>query len=130
MTTNICIVTHNQIGQELLTVVATMVDISQLNIHAIGIPSDIDSSQLAEYSKKVSTTIKKCGRNENKLILCDIYGATPFNIIKDLSQLDNIKIITGLNLAMLLKAAQLTQKPFNDMIQEVLLSATKSIILE
>ncbi len=130
MTTSICIVTHNQIGQELLNVVASMIDISDLNIQSIGIPSDISPHQLTEYSEKVKTLIKECDVGDNKLILCDIYGATPFNLIKDLSQLDNIQIITGLNLGMLLKAVQMTQEPFAEMAQKILLSAKKSIVLE
>lgn len=55
------------------------------------------------------------GRSEGTLILCDIYGATPFNIAKralaqELQQGGQSRLLTGTNLCMVLKALTEKQK--------------------
>lgn len=129
MSFHIFLVTHDHIGQELLNTVGTMVDLSQVHIQTISIPSDITAAQRPEFSLKVNSTVTLSSDNDI-LILCDIYGATPFNLIKKLSQQDNTHVITGLNLGMLLKAVQITQKPLSEAALEIVQSAQKSIILE
>lgn len=54
-------------------------------------------------------------RSEGTLILCDIYGATPFNIAKralaqELQQGGQSRLLTGTNLCMVLKALTEKQK--------------------
>jgi mannose/fructose-specific phosphotransferase system component IIA len=129
MTISIFIVTHDQIGQELLKTVATMLDLSQLAIQIISIPSDITASQQPEFTQKVISAMAENNKDEI-LILCDLYGATPYNLIKHLSQQDNTQVLTGLNLGMLLKAAQMTQQPLAIATPQIMQSAQKSIILE
>ncbi len=129
MSISIFIVTHNKIGEQLLSAVASMLDISRLNVHNISIPSDITAEQLPEYKHDVKTALLKHSNND-RLILCDVYGATPYNLVKDYAQQSNTKLLTGLNLAMLLKAVQMTESSLKEIAQQALQSAQKSIILE
>jgi len=129
MTIQLYLVTHDNIGQELLNTVATMVDLSHLNIPTISIPSNITAEQQAEVAQKVDLTIAKNMGHEN-LILCDLYGATPYNLVKKYKQQENIQLLSGLNLGMLLKATQMTQEPLQKAVQNIYQSALKSIIHE
>ncbi len=129
MSIHIYIVTHDRIGEELLKTVATMIDLSHLKIETISIPSDITAAQQPKYAQKVNSSIASSANND-KLILCDIYGATPFNLIKSLTQQDDTVVITGLNLGMLLKAVQMTKTTLQQASQDIFNSAQKSIILE
>lgn len=129
MTIHIYLVTHDLIGKELLKTVATMMDLSHLNINTISIPSNITAAQQAEYAHKVNASIASSLEND-KLILCDIYGATPHNLVKKLKQKKDTVVITGLNLGMLLKAVQTTQKTLQQASQDIFQSAQKSIVLE
>lgn len=129
MTIQLYIITHDQIGQELLNTVATMIDISKLTVRVISIPSDITADQQSSYAQQVDLTITKDTNNE-KLILCDIYGATPYNLVKKYNRQENIKILTGLNLGMLLKATQMTQECLQKATSNIHQSTIKSIILE
>jgi len=129
MSVQLFLITHNHIGQELLDTVACMLDISMLNIKSISIPACITAAQLAEFKQLVKTSLLTHQHSE-RLILCDVYGATPYNLVKEYAKQPNTMILTGLNLGMLLKAVQLTQQPLNDVAQQACQSAQKSIILE
>ncbi len=129
MSISIFIVTHNKIGEQLLTTVSSMIDTSQLDIHTISIPSDISAEQISDYQLHIKKTLLK-QQQTNKLILCDIYGATPYNLVKDYAQQNNSALLTGINLAMLLKAVQLTEHSLDEISQQAQHSAQQSIILE
>ena len=129
MSVQLFVITHNNIGQELLKTVASMLDISALNVQIISIPADITAAQQPEFKETVKTCLLTYQNNE-RLILCDVYGATPYNLVKEYAKQANTMILTGLNLGMLLKAVQLTQQPLNEIAQQARQSAQNSIILE
>jgi len=129
MSVQLLIITHNNIGQELLDTVASMIDISALDVQTMSIPADITAAQQPEYQQTVKNHLLT-QQNGERLILCDVYGATPYNLVKKYAEQANTMILTGLNLGMLLKAAQLTQQPLNDIAQQARQSAQNSIILE
>jgi len=129
MSVQLFIITHNNIGQELLDTVTSMIDISTLNIQTISIPADITAVEQPKYKERVNACLL-AHQHSQRLILCDVYGATPYNLIKEYAKQPDTKIITGLNLGMLLKAAQLTKKSLNDIAQQACQSAQNSIIIE
>lgn len=123
------LLTHDDIGSELLKTVSTMVDTSLLTITVLSIPSDIKAAQKPEFSTLIESTLAE-NKLANNLVLCDIYGATPYNLIQPHIAKNNIAVITGLNLGMLLKAVQMTESSLEDASKEIFLSAQKNIILE
>lgn len=129
MTIHLYIVTHDHIGQELLKTVSSMINVSDIYLKTIYIPSDIKATQQTEYSQKLNTALAFSSKNDT-IILCDIYGATPCNLVKNLQMESNTLIITGLNLGMLIKAVQITHKPLKQAADEIVRSAQKSIILK
>ena len=67
------------------------------------------------------------------LVLCDIYGATPFNTAKkamEQARCDGfeVEVLTGANLCMLLKALTTPQNDFNDFLRAVRAAATRGIV--
>lgn len=129
MSISICLVTHDRLGEELLSIVSSMMDISNINIQTISIPSDIQAPQLGYYADQVKKAVDTCDDGE-KLILCDLYGATPYNLIKYFSQQEHTSTITGVNLPMLMSVLQITDKPLNYVTEKAVGSAQKSIIIE
>lgn len=74
------------------------------NFSVIGLFED---DSIDALPKKISEEIKKMNNGEGVLIFVDLLGASPFNAaIKAVSQLEgeNIELITGANLPMLLEA--------------------------
>lgn len=66
------------------------------------------------------------------LILTDLIGSTPFHIAKQLCALltnKSVRIVTGVNLAMLLKAINYQSLPTEELSTKILLGATESILI-
>ncbi|KRK95575.1 PTS sugar transporter subunit IIA [Companilactobacillus futsaii] len=62
----------------------------------------LDESGISKFSNKVTDYLDK---NNQVLVICDIAGGTPYNVSFDyfLSHSDKIRVISGLNLPMLLE---------------------------
>lgn len=75
----------------------------QLTVFDIAADADTDS-----MTQSLLTQLRQCD-DKNVLILCDIYGATPFNIAQHAVKQANdagikVHLLTGANLCMVLKA--------------------------
>ena len=63
------------------------------------------------------------------LILCDLYGSTPYNVALTLSRgLPQVKCLAGVNLALLLEA-MLTREPLDDVLLAKLLVVGQSGVI-
>ena len=76
------------------------------------------------YSENLRALIDEAGGKV--LILCDLYGGTPYNVAWTLSQrLPRVKCLAGINLILLLEAL-LTNEPLDDGLLVKLLAAGQS----
>lgn len=126
MSTHICLVTHDQVGAEMLKTVKNMLHQPELHISHVSVPSDLKPQNLGVYADKIKKIVDKI--DHNLLFLCDLYGATPYNLINYYSQHKHINILMGVNLAMLLKAVQMTHLDLEEVTNEALKSAQKHLI--
>jgi len=95
----VLIVTHGKLAQELLETTKIIVGKSVEHI----IPISVDwNDDMADIQKTIASSISKIDKGNGILILTDMFGGTPSNI--SLSFLsENVEIITGVNLPMLIK---------------------------
>jgi len=121
----ILLVTHGEIGKSLIDCAAHILgkSINQLEC----IPID-PKSDLQECEKYIENEIKNLDMGTGVLIMTDIYGATPSNILKKYSSRDNIEVITGLNLAMVIQAITSRDGSLSDTTNKCLESAEDGII--
>jgi len=97
----ILLVTHGQIGKSLIDCASHILGKSINLLECV--PVD-PRSDLQECQKFIANEIKNLNVGSGVLIMTDIYGATPSNIVKKYTAQDNIGVITGLNLPMLIQA--------------------------
>ena len=62
------------------------------------------------------------------LVMADLFGATPFNVAQKLVDGVNSKLITGINLPMLLRAVSYRQEPLDQLVERALAGATQGIL--
>ncbi|MCO6504735.1 MAG: PTS mannose transporter subunit IIA [Snodgrassella sp.] len=97
------IVTHETVGQANLQLIEHIFGSIPEKIAVVGVRSDDSVEQIhAEVVKNLSMLNYGSG----VLILTDIFGATPCNLVRQLLRQDNIILLTGLNAPMLIKALQ------------------------
>ncbi len=101
MTTALLIITHEMIGDAMLTVVSKTFDGAlPLPVTTVAVQPDTDPDDLKQ---RLSAVVKDFDAGQGVLVLSDIFGATPCNIAQGLQALERVVLVTGLNLPMLFK---------------------------
>jgi len=121
----ILLVTHGEIGKSLIDCSSNILgkSINLLECIPVGPKSD-----LKECQKLIENEIKNLDVGSGVLIITDIYGATPSNILNQYTTQDNIVVITGLNLPMLIQAITNRDGPLSEMAKACIHAAEDGII--
>ena len=97
----ILLVTHGEIGKSLIDCAAHILDDHLISVESISINSN---KNLNKYSNIISQKIEGLDSGNGVLIMTDIYGATPCNLLNKFIMKNKVEVITGINLPMLIKA--------------------------
>jgi PTS system mannose-specific IIA component len=110
------IVSHGQVANELLAAAETVVgNLSHITAVSIGWHDDVELAK-----NEISRAVKKVSEGNGVLLLTDMFGGTPTNISAMFLKENEIEIVTGVNLPMVIKlAAQNSQKTLSEMAKEV-----------
>lgn len=100
MSVGLLIITHNNIGQQLLETATIMLGTSPLDTANLAIESDSDLEQSISHARAL---LAEVNQGDGVLVLTDMYGSTPSNIANRLADNNNVTVITGVNLPMLIR---------------------------
>ena len=106
MSVSILIISHGDIGTSLISTAKQMIGDSTLKIKALNANIDLDTNieaTLDELYTKASSLVKEIDQGDGILILTDLFGSTPSNIARRLYDKNNISIVTGVNLSMVIR---------------------------
>ena len=99
----VIVVTHGQLANELVNAARTIVgELPQLSAVSIGWNDDPTGAREA-----IAEAIGRVQGPDGVLILTDMFGGTPSNLGLTFLETSRVEIITGVNLPMLIKLAQL-----------------------
>jgi mannose PTS system EIIA component len=109
MKVGVVVVTHGQLAAELLNAAEMIVgDLPHFTAVSIGWHDDVDLAR-EEIGKAIERVRAKVATPENPggvLVLADMFGGTPANLGVTFLETDRVELVTGLNLAMLMKLAR------------------------
>ena len=106
------VVTHGQLGQELVSAAQAIVgEISYVAAVSIGWNDDVDESK-----KKIEQAVAEVDQGKGVIILTDMFGGTPSNLSLPLLKRNEVDIVTGVNLPMVIKVAN---QPGTDSLSEL-----------
>ena len=110
------IVSHGRVANELLTAAETVVgDLSHIAAVSIGWHDDVEMAK-----EEISRSIKKVSGGNGVLLLTDMFGGTPTNISAMFIKENEVEVVTGVNLPMVVKlASQNKNMTLSEMAQEV-----------
>ncbi|MFH4415544.1 MAG: PTS mannose transporter subunit IIA [Neisseriaceae bacterium] len=85
----------------------------------------------ASLAMKIERALLEIPDNQSVLILADVLGATPCNVLKEIRSNRKISMLTGLNVPMLVKAFQDVDRiaDVRELAERVLLAARNGIML-
>ena len=124
MAVGILLVTHNNIGANLLS---TVKDIFQ------GLPVEATAVSLkpnSDYDEKlalVENCLKELDSGDGVLILTDIYGATPCNIAVKAAKNAKATVVSGVNLPMLIRTLNYANLPLAKIATKAISAGHESI---
>jgi PTS system mannose-specific IIA component len=97
----VLIVTHGEFGKALLETLQMIVG-ETVGIHSVPLLSQDSGENLRLKIEKTLDQVDP--RSQGTLILVDMLGGTPFNVSIQLATERNVKVVTGVNLPMLVQA--------------------------
>jgi len=101
-TVGVVVVTHGQLATELLNAAEMIVgDLPGFSAVSIGWHDDVDVARTA-----IARAIEKVDRGHGVLLLTDMFGGTPSNLAMTFLEADQVEVVTGVNLPMLIKLAK------------------------
>ncbi len=106
MSIGLLLITHNNIGAELLSTANTMLGYCPLQTRAMDIAQDCDPEVQRQRAKAI---IEELDQGDGVLIMTDMYGGTPSNIACGMINGDRVAVVAGVNLPMLVRVLNYPQ---------------------
>ncbi len=101
MNVGLLLITHGNLGEELLHTATAMLGHCPLSAKALAVHMDSDPDQVLQAAIRACRSLDK---GEGVLIFTDLYGSTPSNIANRLRDTCKVEVVTGVNIPMLVRA--------------------------
>jgi PTS system mannose-specific IIA component len=123
----IVIVTHRQLGDALIDAVEFIIGDRPDTMVSVSINLNENVDKLRE---KIAAGIKKVDKKKGVLILTDMFGGTPSNLSYSFLEEGRVEVISGVNLPILIKAADIqTDMELSELAEHLESFGKKSISL-
>jgi mannose PTS system EIIA component len=101
----VVVVTHGQLAAELVNAAEAIVgDLSNITSVSIGWHDDVDVAR-----EEIGAAVSRVATDLGALVLTDMFGGTPSNLAVTFLAPQRVEVVTGVNLPMLLKLANLRE---------------------
>jgi PTS system mannose-specific IIA component len=101
----VVVVTHGQLAAELVNAAEAIVgDLSNITSVSIGWHDDVDVAR-----EEIGAAVGRVATDLGTLVLTDMFGGTPSNLAVTFLAPQRVEVVTGVNLPMLLKIANLRE---------------------
>ena len=124
MSVALLLITHDKIASSLIEVVDTIVNNTPNNISYVEVPMDAPTENI---ESSIEDKLNQLNQDDGTLILTDMYGSTPSNIAFKFSQQNNTRLISGLNLPMLVRIMNYRNLPLDELAEKTLSGGKQSI---
>ncbi len=106
MSVSIILITHEDIGNAMLHIAERTYGKLPLPVTPVAVSYQNDPDILLP---KLGQFIQRADSGDGVLLLTDMFGSTPCNLAQNLEQFGHIKVVSGLNLPMLIKVLNYPQ---------------------
>jgi PTS system ascorbate-specific IIA component len=121
----ILIVTHGSIGDSLLASAAQILDKAPAQMGTLGVSRLDDPDDLVLRARRL---IKQVDTGDGVLVLTDIFGATPGNVIARLLDDGRVEGVSGLSLPMLLRVLTSRNGSLTGAVQRALSGGAEGLV--
>ncbi len=100
MSIGLLIITHNQIGSQLLDTAVNMLGYCPLLAENLDITTDANPDRIRAKAQQLAEDLDQ---GDGVLVLTDMFGSTPSNIANSLGHEGRVAVVSGVNLPMLVR---------------------------
>jgi PTS system ascorbate-specific IIA component len=122
---SILLITHGELGKSLIECATHVLGDKPLFLESLSIENDCTHESMF---KQISEKINLLDQGDGVLILTDIFGATPCNIITKIIKPGKVSAIAGVNLSMLIRTISYRNESFDSLISKAIQGAQDGII--
>jgi len=126
MSVALLIITHDQLGRQLLDTATTMLEVCPLNAATLAISGNRDPDQMALEARHA---VERLDEGDGVLVLTDMYGSTPSNIAIGLLREHRATVVAGVNLPMLIRVLNYPNLTLEELAQKALSGGRDGILL-
>ena len=121
----ILLITHGELGKSLIDCATHVLGDKPKFLDSLTIENDCAHENMY---KEISEKINILNQGDGVLILTDIFGATPCNIITKIIEPGKVNAIAGVNLSMLIRSISYRHESFDALITKAIEGAKNGII--
>ena len=121
----ILIITHGEFGKSLMDCAVHMLGVAPPQIAALAISSKDDPSKVLPLAKELLDSVNT---GEGVLVLSDMYGATPCNIVTKILQPGAIEGVAGVNLPMLVRVMTYRQESLSVLVEKAVSGGREGVV--
>jgi PTS system ascorbate-specific IIA component len=103
MTVSVLLVTHEALGSQLLSIAQTICCQPIGAIDQVAVPANVAPQDLGKHADNIRDSMTALDQGGGVLVLTDVFGATPDNLARYFAEQCNARVVSGLNLPMLLR---------------------------
>ena len=127
MSVGILLITHENIGAQLVAVCNAIFKQRNAVVAQVSVPADLGPELLGKYADLIRTAMLAQDNGEGLLVLTDVYGATPDNLARYFSAECNARVVSGINLPMLLRVLNYAHQSLEQLCQTAFTGGTKGV---
>ncbi len=126
MAIGVLLITHDRLGEVMLDITCNILSNCPLNSTSIAVESDSDTKILRQQAIKARNMLDT---GDGVLVLTDLYGSTPANIARSLSQIPGTRVVTGLSIPILTKVMNYPDLTLEQITEKALSAGKNGCIL-
>jgi mannose PTS system EIIA component len=97
-------------------------------VEALDVPANLPPEEVEAQARLLLALVQERDSRNEALVLADVFGATPCNVIQRLADGQKVKVITGCNVPMLWRAMNYAHEPLDALITRALAGGTQGVM--
>lgn len=126
MSVGLLIISHSDIGANLLNTATSMLGLCPLQTSTLAVSQSCAPENML---KKARRKCKALDQGDGVLVLTDIYGSTPSNIANRLRDQQQVQIVAGINLPMLIRVLNYPDLNLHELVTKALSGGHDGVML-
>ena len=121
----ILIIAHGNLGESLIQCVSHVLGKIPPQLAYFAVGSDIDPADILPQAKQL---VEKLDTGNGVIVLSDMYGATPCNLVTKLLAPNHVEGVAGVNLPMLVRVLNYRDKPLKTCVDKAVSGGRDGVV--